>query len=75
MFFISICLAQIVYLWIAYLTMFSVFEGLHASSSERYLMRIDPLTAIAFALWADNFGASTRRVESEGAHSKALLGD
>ena len=74
-FLISICLAQIMYLWIAYLTMFPVFEGLHASSSERYLMRIDPLTAIAFALWVDNLGASTRRVESEGAHSKAVFGD
>ena len=70
-FLISICLAQIVYLWIAYTTMFSVFEGLHASSSERYLMRIDPLTAIAFALWADNLRASSRRVEPEGARSQA----
>ena len=43
--------AQISYLFVAYLTVFSTFEALHASSMDRYLLRIDPLIAVAFILW------------------------
>jgi len=39
--------AQIAYLFVAYLTVFSRFEALHASSLDRYLLRIDPLIAVA----------------------------
>lgn len=43
-------ITQIVYLFVAYLTVFSRFEALHASSMDRYLLRIDPLIAVAFIL-------------------------
>ena len=45
-----LALAQIGYLFVAYLTVFSRFEALHASSMDRYLLRIDPMIAVAFAL-------------------------
>ncbi len=41
-------ITQIVYLFVAYLTVFSRFEAMHASSMDRYLLRIDPLIAVAF---------------------------
>ena len=43
--------AQIVYLLTAYLSVFSVFEALHASSLDRYLLRIDPIIAAVFIIW------------------------
>jgi hypothetical protein len=48
-FLLSLCVSQILYLFFAYLTVFSRFEALHASSMDRYLLRIEPLIAFAIA--------------------------
>ncbi|MCY0900728.1 MAG: hypothetical protein OWU32_00900 [Firmicutes bacterium] len=55
-FLIMICISQLVYLFAAYLAVFSAFEALHASALERYLLRLDPLIACAvvLALWTVN---------------------
>ncbi len=44
-------LAQIAYLFVAYITVFSRFEALHASSMDRYLLRVDPILSIALVLF------------------------
>jgi hypothetical protein len=48
----SLCISQILYLFLAYMTVFSRFEALHVSSMDRYLLRIEPLIAfmVAFLL-------------------------
>ncbi len=46
----AVILAQLVYLMVAYLTVFTTFEAMHASSLPRYMLRNDPLIAIAFTL-------------------------
>lgn len=49
LFLLATAAAQIVYLFVSYLTVFSRFEALHASAMDRYLLRIDPLIAFALA--------------------------
>ncbi len=51
LFLVLVAYAQIVYLLAAYVSVFSVFEALHASSLDRYMLRIDPITAAAFIIW------------------------
>ncbi len=53
--------AQIVYLFVAYMTVFSAFEALHASSLDRYLMRVDPLIAVAFVLLLSGTSGGVRQ--------------
>ena len=46
----AVTIAQIVYLFAAYMVVFPTFQALHTSSLDRYLMRVDPLIAVAFVL-------------------------
>jgi hypothetical protein len=46
----AVILVQLAYLMVAYLTVFTTFEAMHASSLPRYMLRNDPLIAIAFTL-------------------------
>lgn len=69
LFLTAVAVAQIAYLFAAYLTVFSSFEALHASSFDRYLLRDDPLIAVAFVLlvadWPQTGGRrSTRKKDS-----------
>ncbi|KUO94948.1 hypothetical protein [Ferroacidibacillus organovorans] len=52
-FLLAVVFAQFAYLFTAYMTVFSSFEALHASSLDRYLLRIDPLISagLYFALY------------------------
>lgn len=45
-----VSVTHIVYLFVAYLAVFSSFEALHASAMNRYLLRLDPMIAVAFIL-------------------------
>ena len=45
-----VSVVQLLYLMVAYLTVFTTFEAMHASSLPRYMLRNDPLIAIAFIL-------------------------
>ncbi len=45
-----VSVVQLIYLFVAYLTVFTTFEAMHASSLPRYMLRNDPLIAIAFTL-------------------------
>lgn len=70
----AVSIAQIAYLFAAYLTVFSRFEALHASSFDRYLLRDDPLIALAFVLWiARNPPSGTERGEKDLAGSESRL--
>jgi len=61
-----VCISQLIYLFAAYLAVFSAFEALHASALERYLLRLDPLIACAvvLALWTIN--RATYRGDPDG---------
>lgn len=52
-FLLAVVLTQFAYLFTAYMTVFSSFEALHASSLDRYLLRVDPLISagLFFALY------------------------
>ena len=66
LFLILIAYAQIVYLLAAYVSVFSVFEALHASSLDRYLLRIDPITAAAFIIWLATAADKRPAAERDG---------
>jgi len=46
----TVAVFQAIYLFVAYVTVFTAFEAVHASSLDRYMLRDDPLIAIACAL-------------------------
>ena len=64
----AVSLAQFAYLFVTYLTVFTTYEAMHASSLPRYMLRNDPLIAIAFALLLSGKGqkpgASRRKSRS-----------
>jgi len=66
----ALVFAQIAYLFAAYMIVFPAFQALHASSLDRYLMRVDPLIAVAFVLLLagdpGNPRQSVRRVSARG---------
>ncbi len=52
----ALSIAQLAYLFVTYLTVFTTYEAMHASSLPRYMLRNDPLIAIAFALLISGVG-------------------
>ncbi|MCY0870541.1 MAG: hypothetical protein OWT27_08130 [Firmicutes bacterium] len=58
----TVAVFQAIYLFVAYVTVFTAFEAVHASSLDRYMLRDDPLTAIACALlFLPTISPGTRR--------------
>lgn len=44
----AVSITQLVYLFVAYLSVFTTYEAAHASSLPRYMLRNDPLIALAY---------------------------